>query len=210
MPDDVMPLWQSWRRRLASEGKSPNTIALYRLALQSFSEWCVTDGRPTCPEKQSPDDVAEFMTYLLVERSAGTAGSSEDSDLPKRRKHSQALRDDDRERRPLMPRVPASVGGKRELDEVVDRERDENDNVHPVQEAHVVRGQLASLKIEEEQREAAYRQDDQRQVNPPPPCFETGRHVGVESRTTRKRRSRSDRPTRLEGRHSSGATRGRT
>ncbi len=70
-----MPLRQSWERWLASEGKSPNTVDSYRLAVQSFSEWCVAEDRPTDPTRQTRDDFAEFMIHLLATRSTGTAGS---------------------------------------------------------------------------------------------------------------------------------------
>jgi site-specific recombinase XerD len=75
MPADVMPLWQSWQRTLRAEGKSPNTIDSYRLAVQSFSRWCEANGRPTDPTKQRRADVGDFIVHLIETRTKGTAGT---------------------------------------------------------------------------------------------------------------------------------------
>ncbi len=72
-----MPLWQSWKRWLVSEGKLPNAVDSYRL-VGAVVLRVVRRPRPADrPDTmQTRDDFAEFMIHLLSPtRSTGTAGS---------------------------------------------------------------------------------------------------------------------------------------
>lgn len=73
-PAEVRSLLTSWIRSLRADGKSPATIESYALAVRTLSSWCVENGRPVDPAKQSRADIENFIGHLLDTRSTGTAG----------------------------------------------------------------------------------------------------------------------------------------
>lgn len=71
---DVTPLLNSWIRALKADGKSPRTVESYVSAVEQLDMWCIANGRPTDPAKQTRAVLQDYIAYLIERRSSGTAG----------------------------------------------------------------------------------------------------------------------------------------